>query len=80
VASKRKRAAMRMKSSETEHFRVGALAANESKFERPDIGSFCEAAVRAQFGRKLEGLFPLPPENSEPENIRLMLRKMQAKL
>ena len=66
--------------SEAERFRGCALAMNESKFEQPDIGPFCETAVRAHFGKKLEKLFPLPPENSEPENIRLLLRKIQAKL
>jgi hypothetical protein len=52
----------------------------ESKFEQPDIWSFCETAVRAHFGSKLQRLFPLPPENSEPENIRALLRNIQEKL
>jgi hypothetical protein len=35
--------------------------------------------VRAHFGRKLEHIFPLPSNSSEPENIRLLLRKIHAK-
>jgi hypothetical protein len=60
-------------------FRDGALAPAESKFEKPEIGPFRETVVRAHFGRKLEHIFPLPSNSSEPENIRLLLRKIHAK-
>jgi hypothetical protein len=63
---------------QTEHFR-DALATSESRFEQPDIGPLCETAAQAHFGGKLQKCFPLPPENSEPEHIRALLREIQAK-
>jgi hypothetical protein len=65
---------------ETEHSRDGALPANESRFEQPDIGPSGETAIRAHFGRKLQKLFSLPPENSEPADVRKLLRRIEAKL
>ncbi len=56
------------------------MAPDESKFENPLIGSFRETTVRAHFGRKLQKIFPLPCNSSEPENIRILLRTIQAKL
>jgi hypothetical protein len=64
---------------EKDRFRDGALAPDESKFEKPEIGPFRETVVRARFGRKLQRIFPLPPNSSEPENFRILLRKIQAK-
>ncbi|MGI8569897.1 MAG: hypothetical protein ACR2KT_12955 [Methylocella sp.] len=61
-------------------FQRGALAPDESRFEKPEIGPFRETAVCAQFGWKLQKIFPLPPGSSEPENVRILLRKIQAKL
>jgi hypothetical protein len=61
-------------------FRDGALAPDESKFENPEIGPFRETVVRAHFGRKLQTIFPLPSTSSEPENVRTLLHKIQAKL
>ena len=63
-----------------DHFPDGALALNESKFEKPETGPFCETAVCAHFGRRLQKIFPLPPHSSEPEIVRILLRKIQAKL
>jgi hypothetical protein len=65
---------------ETDHFGSGALAAHESRFEQPDIGPACETSVRTNFGRKLQQVFPLPPENSEPEDVRRLLRRIEPKL
>jgi hypothetical protein len=61
-------------------FQGDGLASDESKFEKPEIGSFRETTVRAHFGRKLQKIFPLPSSSSEPENVRILLRKVQAKL
>lgn len=66
--------------AENDRFQDGALAPDESKFEKPEIGPFREMAVCAQFGRKLQQIFPLPSNNSEPENVRILLRKIQARL
>jgi hypothetical protein len=63
-----------------DRFQGDALAPNESKFEKPEIGPFRETAVCAHFGRKLQKIFPLPSNSSEPENVRILLRKIQAKL
>ena len=46
--------------AENGHFQGDALAPDESKFEKPEIGFFREATVRAHFGRKLQKIFPLP--------------------
>lgn len=61
-------------------FPGGALAPEESRFEMPEIGPLRETAVCAHFGRKLQKIFPLPSGNSEPENVRILLRKIQATL
>ena len=66
--------------AENGHFQGDALAPDESKFEKPEIGFFREATVCAHFGRKLQKIFPLPCNSSEPENVRILLRKIQAKL
>ncbi|MCI0466378.1 MAG: hypothetical protein L0Y57_05150 [Beijerinckiaceae bacterium] len=61
-----------------ECFSNGASAAKESKFEQPELDVCCETAVGAYFGRKLQLLFPLPPENSEPEHVRAILQRIDA--
>ena len=66
--------------AENGHFQGDALAPDESIFEKPEIGFFREATVCAHFGRKLQKIFPLPCNSSEPENVRILLRKIQAKL
>ena len=63
--------------AENGHFQGDALAPDESKFEKPEIGLFREATVCAHFGRKLQKIFPLPCNSSEPENVRILLRKIQ---
>jgi hypothetical protein len=65
---------------ENDCFQGGALAPDESKFEKAEIGSLRETKVCAHFGRKLQKIFPLPSNSSEPENVRILLRKIQAKL
>jgi hypothetical protein len=65
---------------ENDCFQGDALAPDESKFEKPEIGSFRDTTVCAHFGRKLQKIFPLPGNSSEPENVRVLLRKIQAKL
>ncbi|MDQ6702902.1 MAG: hypothetical protein M3Z96_07275 [Pseudomonadota bacterium] len=65
---------------ENDRFQGGALAPDESKFEKFEIGPFRDTAVCAHFGRKLQKIFPLPSGSSEPENVRILLRKIQAKL
>jgi len=53
--------------AENGHFQGDALASDESKFEKPEIGFFREATVCAHFGRKLQKIFPLPCNSSEPK-------------
>jgi hypothetical protein len=65
---------------ENNRFQGDALAPDESKFEKPEIGPFREMTLCAHFGRKLQKIFPLPPNSSEPENVRILLWKIQAKL
>jgi hypothetical protein len=61
-------------------FPGGAPALEESRFEKAEIGPCFEAAIRGQFGRKLQKIFPLPLESSEPDDIQCLLREIQAKL
>jgi hypothetical protein len=65
---------------ESKDFPIGALASSESRFEQPDTGPFCSNGVRAYFGRKLQRLYPLPPDSSEPANVRKLLRRIEAEL
>jgi hypothetical protein len=65
---------------ENDRFQGDALAPCESKFEKPEIGPFREMTACAHFGRKLQKIFPLPSNSSEPENVRILLWKIQAKL
>jgi hypothetical protein len=58
---------------ETEHFRDSATTAINSRFEQPDIG---HAAVCAQFGSRLQKLFPPPSESSAPEPVRVLLQRI----
>ncbi len=62
---------------EINRFRGDTLAPGESKFENPEIGSFRETAVRAHFGRKLQKIFPLPSDELEPEDVRMLLQKIR---
>lgn len=71
--------AMRL-TPEIGRFHGGALAPRESKFDEPEIGHLRETKLCAHFGRKLQTIFPLPSTNSEPENVRTLLHKIQAKL
>ncbi|MGH6834547.1 MAG: hypothetical protein ACREC9_03155 [Methylocella sp.] len=63
-----------------DRFEGDALAPDESKFEKLEFGTFCETAVCAHFGRRLQKIFPLPSGSSEPEIVRILLRKIQARL
>ena len=65
---------------ENDYYQGDALAPDESKFDKPEIGSVRETMVCAHFGRKLQKIFPLPSNGSESENVRILLRKIQAKL
>jgi hypothetical protein len=62
-----------------DRLQCGALP-DESRFEKPEIGPFRETAGCAHFGWKLKKIFPLPSASSEPENVLILLRKIQAKL
>ena len=63
-----------------DRFLGDAMAPDESKFEKLEIGCFRETPVRAHFGRNLQKIFPLPATGSEPENVRVLLQKIQARL
>ena len=65
---------------EKDRFHGGVMAQGESKFEKPEVGSFRETKLSAHFGRKLQTIFPLPSTTSAPENVRTLLHKIQAKL
>ncbi len=56
-----------------------AAAPDESKFEKLEVGAVGGTAARAHFGRKLQQIFALPSNGSEPENILILLRKIEAK-
>ena len=66
--------------AENGRFQGDGLASDDSKFEKPEIGSLWETKVCAHFGRKLQKIFPLPSNNSEPETVRILVRKIQANL
>ena len=66
--------------SKNSHFRAGTVAPGESRFEKFETGFLYEASTYAPFGRKLQKIFPLPPESSEPEDVRVLLSEIQAKL
>lgn len=65
---------------ENDRFQGGALAPDESRFEKPEFGDFRETALCAHFGWKLQKIFPVPSGGSEPEIVRILLRKIRAKL
>jgi hypothetical protein len=54
--------------SRNNHFRAGGVAPGESRFEKFETGFLFEAT------------FPVPPESSEPEDVRVLLTEIQAKL
>jgi hypothetical protein len=56
------------------------LARCESRFEKADIGPFAEPSIQAHFGRTLKKIFPFSPEHSEPNEMHILLQKIQAKL
>ncbi|HET6376982.1 MAG TPA: hypothetical protein VFG05_01520 [Methylocella sp.] len=57
-----------------------ALDRNGSRFEQPDLWQGCKTAVQAQFGLRLQKLYPLPAEDTEPENVRALRLRIQSKL
>ncbi|MGH6840781.1 MAG: hypothetical protein ACREDV_01620 [Methylocella sp.] len=64
---------------ENDHLQRGASAPDKSRFEKLEIAPFGATVVYA-VGWKLQKLFPVPPGSSEPDNIRILLRKIKAKL
>jgi hypothetical protein len=66
--------------SRHDHFSVGAVAPEESRFEKFETGFFFETSAYAHLSRKLQKIFPLPPECSEPEDVRILLITIQEKL
>jgi hypothetical protein len=52
----------------------------ESRFEKADIGPFAEPSVQAHFGRTLKKIFPFSPAHSEPNEMHILLQKIQANL
>ena len=66
--------------SQNVHLPSGTVAPEESRFEKLETGPFFDTGACAHFRRKLQKIFPLPPENSEPEDLRVLVNKIQAKL
>jgi hypothetical protein len=56
------------------------VARCESRFEKADFGPLAEPSSQASLGRTLKKLFPLPPEHSGPNELRILLQKIRAKL
>ncbi len=69
-----------MKLTQNDRFQGGALAPDDSKFEKPETGSLQGLTAFAHFGRKLQKVFPLPLNSPEPEHVGILLRKIEAKL
>ncbi len=65
---------------ENDRYQCGALAPDESKFERTRDWPYRERAACALFGWKLQKIFPLPSNSSEPEDVRILLQEIRAKL
>jgi hypothetical protein len=61
---------------EFEHFRDSAMTAVQSRFEQPDIGSVCDAAVCARFGGRLQKIFPPPSESAAPKPVLILLQRI----
>jgi hypothetical protein len=61
-------------------FSDGVPLQAKSRFEKADIGPILGKNNCGHFGRKLQKIFPLPVESSEPEKVRNLLREIQAKL
>lgn len=59
-------------------FTCGTEGPGQSRFEKPEIE--IEKGACAYFGRQLKKIFPAPPESSAPEEIAILLRKIQALL
>jgi hypothetical protein len=66
--------------SKAQSFSDSPFARRESRFEKADIGLLAEPSIQARFGRTLKKLFPLPPEHSEPNEMHILLQKIQGKL
>ena len=56
------------------------MGPGQSRFETFEHGPILERASYAHFGRKLRMIFPLPPESSQPEEVRILLSEIQARL
>jgi hypothetical protein len=52
----------------------------ESRFEKADIWPFAEPSIQARFGRTLKKIFPFSPVHSEPNEMHILLKKIQANL
>jgi hypothetical protein len=61
-------------------FPGGAALPEESRFEKFEAGRFVETVGYAHLGQKLRTMFPLPSESSGPEDLRLLVRKLEATL
>ena len=56
------------------------MALNESRFKKFDPGPCLKRPAYAHFGLKLQKIFPLPPDHTEPADVRVLLSKLEAKL
>jgi hypothetical protein len=70
---------MKIRSNQND-FSGGVPAPAENRFEKAEVGPFFEKTLYGHFGRKLQKIFPLPAESSEPDDFRNLLREIQAKL
>jgi len=65
--------------SKTNCFSAGIAAPGESRFEKIEADGL-GGPVHAHFVRKLQAVFPVPSQGSEPEDVRILLRELQTKL
>ena len=64
----------------TGDFRRPLLAPHESRFEKIETGPVREGTVYSHFGTRLRKVFPVPPESSEPGEMRRLLQIIRARL
>jgi hypothetical protein len=60
-------------------FSDSPFARCECRFEKADMGLLSEPSIQARLARTLKKFFPLPPEQSEPNEMHILLQQIQGK-